>query len=414
MTQFWVGGYGPGMDGDATGIGLVEGDEGREPLTLAYRGAVVAAESPSWLAQHPSLDVVYAALEGAGAVQAFRRSGERELTPMGGPIEAGDSVCHLAVAPSGTFLIASCYGDGRVVRIGLDATGALRAPTIAEAATDPYAVGSPEEPELFAGAVPLREANALFGQFEKDAAAEASAESNLLSAALASAGFSLPASDAAPLAQDEEPDAAASADRASHAHAAVFLPDGRVATTDLGFDLVRIWRTSTGSATGLLPDHQIVLPHGVGPRHMVMHPSGHLHVVTEYSCEVFTLAAGRDGRWALVAATTVSPAAQVGLDFPAELSRSRDGETLYAGIRGSNTIAALRVRGAGDTVEPLALADSGVDWPRHHLVHDGTLLVAGQRSNQISVLDLDERTGAPRSIRHRAAAPAPSHLLLAR
>ncbi|MGO3234663.1 MAG: lactonase family protein, partial [Microbacterium sp.] len=159
---------------------------------------------------------------------------------------------------------------------------------------------------------------------------------------------------------------------------------------------------------------QVVLPYGVGPRHMVVHPSGHLHVVTEYSCEVFTLTAGRDGRWSIAAATAVSPAAQVGPDTPAELSCSRDGQTLYAGIRGSNTIAALRVRGAGETVEPFALADSGVDWPRHHLVHDGALLVAGQRSNEISVLDLDDRTGAPRSIRHRTAAPAPTHLLLAR
>ena len=410
MTRFWVGGYGPGMDGDATGIGLLEGDEGREPLTLAHRGAVAEAPSPSWLARHPSLDVVYAALEGDGAVRAFRRSGERSLTPVGRPVEAGAFVCHLAVAPNGAYLIASCYGDGRIVRIGLDGSGALLAPTIADAATDPYEVGSPEEPELFGGAVSLREADALFKKFEKDAAAEASAEGDLLSAAMASAGFQIPASDD-PVEEEQEADATASAERASHSHAAAFLPDGRIATTDLGFDLVRIWRTGP---SGLVADHTVVLPHGVGPRHMVVHPSGHLHVVTEYSCEVFTLAPDASGHWRVVAATVATPAAQVGMDFPAELSRSRDGETLYAGIRGSNTIAALRVRGAGESVEPFALADSGVDWPRHHLVHDGTLLVAGQRSNQISVIDLDERTGAPRGIRHRASAPSPTHLLLAR
>ncbi len=72
------------------------------------------------------------------------------------------------------------------------------------------------------------------------------------------------------------------------------------------------------------------------------------------------------------------------------------------------------MRGGGETIEPLALADSGVNWPRHHLVHDGALLVAGQLSNEISVIDLDDRTGVPRSIRHRASAPAPTCLLLAR
>ena len=53
----------------------------------------------------------------------------------------------------------------------------------------------------------------------------------------------------------------------------------------LGFDLVRTWRPT---ASGLAPDHDVVLPRGTGPRHLVLHPSGHLHVVTEYSGEVFS------------------------------------------------------------------------------------------------------------------------------
>lgn len=380
MTRFWVGGYGPDMDGDAAGIGVLAGDEGREPTTLAYRGVVARAASPSWLARHPSLDVVYAALEGRGAVQAFARTGDSALAPLGDPVPAGEAVCHLAVAPGGGYLIASCYGDGRVVRIGLDAQGRLGGPQVADAAEDPYAgrdgdAWGVDTPDVgpFAGFRPT-------------------------------SGVSAPEVEAPPAAGDAPA-------RVSHAHAAAFLPDGRIATTDLGFDLVRVWRPG---ASGLVPDHEIVLPHGVGPRHMVVHPSGHLHVVTEYSCEVFTLSAGPDGRWRIVGATLTTPAARVGSDFPAELSRSRDGETLYAGIRGSNTIAALRVRGSGESVEPLALADAGVDWPRHHLLHDGALLVGGQRSDRIAVLDVDERTGAPRGVRHGTAAPAPTHLLLAR
>uniref|UniRef100_UPI00109C5919 lactonase family protein n=1 Tax=Microbacterium sp. K24 TaxID=2305446 RepID=UPI00109C5919 len=125
MTRFWLGGYGSGMEGSADGIGLLAGDEGREATTLAYRGAVVETPSPSWLARHPSLDVVYAALEGDAQVQAFARTGESAVSPLGDPVPVGDSVCHLAVAPNGAFLIASCYGDGRVVRIGLDAAGRL-------------------------------------------------------------------------------------------------------------------------------------------------------------------------------------------------------------------------------------------------------------------------------------------------
>ncbi|WP_251444133.1 beta-propeller fold lactonase family protein [Microbacterium sp. USTB-Y] len=375
MTRFWVGGYGVDMEGPADGIGLLAVDEGHGPTTLAYRGAVAPAPSPSWLAQHPTLDVVYAALEGSGEVAAFARTGESALRPVGRPVAAGQYVCHLAVAPDGRFLVASCYGDGRVVRIGLDADGGL-----VPAARDRAA-------ELRA---------ALFGEDADEASGEGGGD---------------PAAAVDPYASDPNRLDPNGDPRVSHAHAAAFLPDGRVATTDLGYDLVRIWRPA---ASGLALDHEVVLPRGSGPRHMVVHPSGHLHVVTEYSCELFTLAADREGRWGLIAATAVSAIATPGHDYPSELSRSRDGETLYAGVRGSNTIAALRVRGSGERVEPLALADAGVDWPRHHLVHDGALLVAGQRSDEISVLDLDERTGAPGRIRHRTPAPAPTHLLLAR
>ncbi|KQR48579.1 3-carboxymuconate cyclase [Microbacterium sp. Leaf161] len=366
MTRFWLGGYGPAMDGSAEGIGLLAGDESA-PTALEYRGAVTRTSSPSWLAQHPSLDVVYAALEGDAGVQAFGRSGESALRPLGEPVAAGDGVCHVAVSSSGSFLIASCYGDGRVVRIGIDAQGQLVPDAVNKAA------------ELRA---------ALLGeQLEETApAGVAAAASDPYSGELTATG------DA----------------RSSHAHSAAFLADGRIATTDLGFDLVRIWRPIAG---GLVLDHEVVLPLGTGPRHMVAHPSGHLHVVTEYSCEVFTLAAGRDGTWAVVSSVLASPVAEIGVDFPAELARTRDARFLYTALRGSNTIAALRVRGGGEALEAIALADSGVDWPRHHLVHEGKLLVAGQRSDTVALIDLDERTGAPLDIRHIAQAPAPTHIL---
>ncbi|WP_417555766.1 lactonase family protein [Microbacterium sp.] len=388
MTRFWVGGYGSDMEGDAEGIGFLAVDEGRGASTLAYRGVAARVASPSWLAQHPRLDVVYAALEGAAQVQAFTRSGEATLRPLGPALPAGEAVCHVAVSPDGRMLIASCYGDGRVIRYGISADGSLTAPVPDKAAALRAALFG--EPDAETG-------RCIPGADTPDVGP--------IRGKRPSPGVSAP--DVEP-ARDPYPTPAGEEPRVSHAHSAVFLSDGRIATTDLGFDLVRIWRPS---GTGLTIDHEVVLPRGTGPRHMVMHPSGHLHVVTEYSCEVFTLASAPDGTWGLASATTVAPVAQVGFDFPAELAVSRDGHTLYTALRGSNTISALRVRGAGEVVEPLALADSGVDWPRHHLVHEGVLLVAGQRSSTISALDLDERTGAPRDVRHTTSAPAPTVIL---
>ena len=52
-----------------------------------------------------------------------------------------------------------------------------------------------------------------------------------------------------------------------------------------------------------------------------------------------------------------------------------------------------------------------MDWPRHHVVVRDTLLVAGQRSDEVVSLTLDLRTGVPGRVRHRADAPSPTCLL---
>ncbi|MGC5224038.1 lactonase family protein [Micromonospora sp. DT81.3] len=389
--RFWTGGYTADMGGGADGVGTLLAGSMHDASAggpLTYEGAAAPAPSPSWLARHPSADVVYAALEGIGKVAAFTRTGEAALARLGPAVEVGENVCHIAVSPDGGSLIASCYGDGRVVRVSLDAAGTPSNPVAGAPAANPYALPGEDMPANFVlgeASAPADDGAVLLRDFRASLAA-------------AEEGRSV-----------EEPAAPAAAPqgagRVSHAHSAAFLPDGRVATTDLGFDLVRIWRPT---ASGLRPDHEIVLPSGSGPRHMVVHPSGHLHVVTEYSCEVFTLGRNREGRWVLLGGASL--AAMAG-DTAAELASSRDGDFLYAGLRGSNTIATVRVRGAGETVEPVALVESGVDWPRHHIIQRDTLLVAGQRSNDVTSLTLDLRTGVPGRVRYRAEAPSPTMLL---
>jgi 6-phosphogluconolactonase (cycloisomerase 2 family) len=376
-------------------------DEASAGGQLAFAGEVASTDSPSWLAPHPGSgslsrgDVVYAALEERGEVQAFRRTGEATFAPLGAPVAAGEATCHVAVAPDGTSLVASCWGDGRVVRMTLDAVGRPSAPTIAEAATDPHG------PDADSGGVAFGSA----GSAGIDLAAAARA---LREAAGEEYAHLVPDHDRStePEPLGELAGEVESAARPSRAHQAVFLPGGLVVTTDMGLDLVRFWTTA---ATGLRLRQQVTLPEGSGPRHMVWHPSGHLYVVTELSCEVFVLAPAADGTWSVVAGTPFG-GTLVG-DAAAELTRSRDGEFLYAGVRGSNTIATLRVRGAGESLARVALVDAGVDWPRHHTVVRDTLLVAGQRSDEVVSLTLDLRTGVPGRVRHRADAPTPTCLL---
>lgn len=395
--RFWVGAYAPD-NGSAEGIGILQAGEAEAPTAggpLGMVGTAVAAPgSPSWITAHPTLDVLYAALEFDGTVQAYRRVSETRLAPLGPPVEAGSAVCHVAVSPDASFLVASCWGDGRVVRTDLDAAGRPSRPVVAAEAVDPYGV-APAEGAVSTGA-------RVSGAVVPDLAAAARA---LREAAGEEYAHLIPAYDDVPE-TDAESEEALAGDRVSRAHQAIFLPGGLVATTEMGLDLVRIWRSTD---TGLRAVQDVVLPEGSGPRHGLWHPSGHLYVVTELSREVFVLAPDREGRWHLRSGQPLL--GSLDTDTAAEICASRDASTLYAGVRGSDTVGVLSVRGAGETLQLLALAETGTHWPRHHVVVDDTLLVAGQLAHEIVSLPLDARTGVPGRVRHRTASPSPTRLL---
>lgn len=439
--RFWVGGYSSDMDGTAEGIGLLAAGEDDSPFAsgpLSFRGAVrPSVASPSWLASHPRLDVVYAALEGEGRVAALARTGDTSFSALGPSVEAGEAVCHIAVSPAGEYLLASCWGDGRVVRIALDGSGRPVGRSVAQPARDPYGVegadprdsaredvdDEPVDPRVAAERHDERMSGA-----PGDRDGDRDADRRQAAIGLADAAAALRAAAGAEFAhlipdhdRPAEPDVRGgmllthagdddAPPRTSRAHAAAFLPDGRALTTDLGFDLVRVWRTAGGR---LMPDHEVTLPRGSGPRHLVVHPSGFVYVLTEHSAEVFVLGADRAGHWSVRGSV---PAAALTLpdDTGAELAASHDRAFLYAGLRGSDTIAVLRVVGDGGSLEPVALAESGVTWPRHHLVVRDTLLVAGQRSNDVVSLSLDIRTGVPSRVRQRTSVPSPTRILRAR
>jgi len=344
-VRFLLGGYTADGGGAAEGIGVLlagGADDSSAGGELSRRPRPAArVDSPSWITWHPTLPVVYAALEHRGVVQAFVRTGDESLAPLGTAIEAGPAVCHVAVSPRGDALVAACWGDGRLMRIELGPDGGPTASALLAPADDPYALGG--------------------------------------------------MSDSSP--------------RPSRAHHTRFLPRDTFATTDLGFDLVRFW-----DGTGVRGSRDVALPRGTGPRHSRWHPSGHLFVVTELSNELYALAPDPSGRWRIAAGMPLSPAALAG-DAAAELALSRDGRFVYAGLRGSNTLAVVEVRGDGSELRPVALVDAGVDGPRHHIVVRDTLLVAGQLSHDVVALTIDERTGVPGRARRRVDAPSPTCLL---
>ncbi|SDX31962.1 6-phosphogluconolactonase, cycloisomerase 2 family [Arthrobacter sp. cf158] len=336
----WTGCYTADRNGDGKGITVLAADNDGQ---LTSVGLAVEANSPSFIAWHPKLPVLYAVAEEGKTVRAYRRSGEAELESFGEPWPAGDATCHVAVDPHGRFIVATSWGDGQVVLYELDHDGAISSRTSAEVAVDPH---SPAP------------------------------------------------TDAA---------------RPSRAHSSLMLPDGRVMTTDLGHDLVRVWKYAPGE--GLLPDHHVILPKGSGPRHMARHHSGTVLVDTEYSIEVAGIRTQPDGTYELTAVVPASVNKPFDGDSAAEIALSPDGRFAYVGVRGSNRICVLKVSADGTEIEPFADVPSGGDWPRHHLVTDSWLYVAHERSNTVVSFRVDPETGLPDGPTGRVETGSPSALV---
>lgn len=196
--------------------------------------------------------------------------------------------------------------------------------------------------------------------------------------------------------------------RQSRAHAGLVLQDGRIMTTDLGHDVLRIWNYVPG--TGLVPDHHVVLPRGSGPRHMVQHHTGAVFIVSEYSVEVFVVRADA-GTYELIFSGPATASGGKDSDSAAEICLGPQGRFAYAGVRGSNIISVLAVTEGGTGLIPVKDVPSGGDWPRHHLVRGNRLHVAHERSDNIATFDLDPASGIPGPVLHRLSTPSPTALI---
>jgi 6-phosphogluconolactonase len=117
MTMLLVGGY-SGAKGNGTGISVLDGDQ---------VVATIPADSPSWLARHPSLPVLYAVAEtDEGQVRAWRlRDDGMPADQLGSGETGGAEPAHLTVDPTGRFLITANYTGGSISVHRLGADGSI-------------------------------------------------------------------------------------------------------------------------------------------------------------------------------------------------------------------------------------------------------------------------------------------------
>jgi 6-phosphogluconolactonase len=118
----FIGCYTQEADGKGEGIARLH----RSPDTgeLTGFGVVAATRSPSFLARHPALPVLYAVNElEAGSVSAFSVGADGSLAELAVRATGGSHPCHLAVTADGRHLLAANYESGSVSVHPLDLAG---------------------------------------------------------------------------------------------------------------------------------------------------------------------------------------------------------------------------------------------------------------------------------------------------
>jgi 6-phosphogluconolactonase len=187
--------------------------------------------------------------------------------------------------------------------------------------------------------------------------------------------------------------------RPSHAHMISTGPEGeRIYVTDLGLDRIMIYSLNEESGK-LVPfsENGISLPAGTGPRHFVFSKDGSkMYVMGELKSTVTVF--GIDQKSGLVLLQTISALSEnyKGANSSADIHLANSGEFLYGSNRGENSIVTFRV-GKDGLLTLAGHTTCGGDWPRNFTLDPSGkfLLVGNQKSGNISVFGIDNKTGLP-------------------
>jgi 6-phosphogluconolactonase len=188
-------------------------------------------------------------------------------------------------------------------------------------------------------------------------------------------------------------------EKLSHAHMISSDPAGnRIYVTDLGLDRIMIYtlNTSTGK---LIPlnENGISLPEGTGPRHFVFNEAGtKMYVMGELNSSVTVFeVSDKEGLISLQTLSTLSENNK-GPNSSADIHISRSGKFLYGSNRGENSIVTYRI-GIDGLLSLAGHSTCGGNWPRNFTIDPSGkyILVGNQRSGNISVYAIDEKSGLP-------------------
>jgi 6-phosphogluconolactonase len=311
--------------------------------TGALSAPELAAEtpSPSFLAQHPTRDFLYAANEigtyegkPTGSVTAFAvNPGTGQLSTLNSQASMGGGPAHLVVDSAGKNVLVANYGGGSVAVLPIGNDGLLKP----------------------------------------------------ASASVQHTGSSVNEQ------RQKQP----------HAHSINLDPANRFAyAADLGIDKVLIYRfdAAKGTLTPSDPAFVAVEP-GSGPRHLAIHPTGRFaYVINELTIAVtvFERNAANGGLTAVQTISTLPPdqAKQAGYST-AEVQVHPSGRFLYGSNRGHDSIAVFAIDEQSGRLTSVETTPTQGRTPRNFGI-DPTgayLLAANQNTDSVVVFRIDPKSG---------------------
>jgi 6-phosphogluconolactonase (cycloisomerase 2 family) len=131
------------------------------------------------------------------------------------------------------------------------------------------------------------------------------------------------------------------------------------------------------------PEPPLTVTPGAGPRHLALTGPERGWLVGELEPAIFPLPDG-DPVAVHTGVTSVR-------NYPSAIVASPDRRFLYVANRGPDTIAVFQV--GPQTVRQIAEVRTGAEWPRDAAVVGDFVYVAGQQSDNVTVLRRDALTG---------------------
>ena len=194
-----------------------------------------------------------------------------------------------------------------------------------------------------------------------------------------------------------------------YAHSIKFSPfSNHVFSADLGTDQFNIFYLE-GNKLVQHGQKFVKLDPGAGPRHFDFYPDGNfIFVISELNSTITTLNKTGDN-WEKYQVISTLPSDFKGISYCADIHISANGKYLYGSNRGHNSIAVFEINSDSKKLKWIGAVPAEGNWPRNFtLTPDGNfMLVANQRSGNITVFRINKETGVPEFTGKQIQLPSP-------